>query len=122
MVIAIKTIFILAILAALCLATSGCTTAKPALTVEGINDTDRLGLTTGCYSTISGVVRNNGNATANDVTVNCSTTQDGAIIGTESKSIGSASQGTERSFSMDVDTDCLKGEVTYKCSADCGNC
>lgn len=100
---------------------SGCLSA-PKLMVEGVNGSDHFGITTGCYTTVSGTIKNGGNATAEDVTLFCSTMQEGAVFDTQSTGIGSIKAGSDRLFSMDLDTDCFKGTVSYECTVDCGNC
>jgi hypothetical protein len=100
---------------------SGCISG-PSLVVENVQGEDNLGLTQGCYSTISGNVKNNGNATAQGVIITCSTTQQGGVIGTQNKDLGSINSGSSVPFTVDVDTDCLKGDVTYNCITNCENC
>lgn len=109
------------LLASAALLLGGCISA-PNLSVEGVNGADHFGITTGCYTTVSGTVKNRGNASAEDVTVFCSTMQEGTIIDTQNKGIGSIKADSERLFSIDLDTDCFKGAVSYECTADCSNC
>ena len=92
---------------------AGCTGAS--LSVENVTGNDTFGLSQGCYSTISGYVKNSGMGAADSATVTCSTEQEGAVFATNSKDIGAVGAGSEVPFSMDVDTDCFKGDVTYKC-------
>jgi len=111
---------ILAILFIFAVMLSGCT--GPSLTVEEVSGNDQFGLSQGCYSTVSGQVKNNGGATAQEITVTCSTTQQGNIIATNNINVGSINTDSQIPFSIDVDTDCLKGNVTYSCVANCSNC
>jgi len=91
---------------------------EPDLSIEGVTGHDEWSLnpSTGCYSTVSGYVKNSGTGKAEDVRVTCSTSQDGSLMYTNSKNIGSVNPDSMVPFSMDVDTDCLKGSVSYDCT------
>ncbi len=99
---------------------AGCIGSKPKLVTEGVQGADKVWLT-GCYSTVSGFIKNTGSADAEEVTITCTATQ-GGTVNSNSISTGALSKGSQVPFSVDVDTDCLGGTVTYSCTASCTNC
>jgi len=68
------------------------------------------------------VIVGGGGTGAEGATVSCSTIQQGAVFGSESKNIGAIGAESSAAFSVDVDTDCLKGDVSFECAVSCGNC
>ncbi len=114
-----KKIFYLMIVGILLLG-FGCIGAKPKLVTEGVQGKGEIWLT-GCYSTVTGYVKNTGSADAEDVSITCTATQGGTIT-SNSISTGALSKGSQVPFSVDVDTDCFGGEATYSCTASCTNC
>ena len=94
---------------------------KPVLVLEGVSGEDKIWLS-GCYGQVSGYIKNTGNTDAENVEITCTAKQEGATVGNTTKNIGALSTGSQVPFSIEVDTDCLKGAVTYSCNAKCNNC
>lgn len=80
-----------------------------------------LGLTKGFYGRFTGTIYNRGDASAQNVVVNCMVKRSGSIIGSEQQFVGDISAGSSRSFAMDVDFGGNK-EASGYCTADCTNC
>ena len=100
---------------------SGCV-SSPELKLENLNKEDKIWITEGCYSEISGNARNKGNIDAENVVVSCSTIQQNSVFDVKSKNIGLIKADSSVVFSIDVDTDCFKGEIEFECSVSCDNC
>lgn len=100
---------------------SGCISSA-SVKVENVSGTGHFWIPQGCYSTVYGIIKNDSAVDADDVTVSCTTTQQGEEFGRASKNIGSISAGSKVNFSVEADTDCMMGEVIYNCTAGCGNC
>ena len=80
-----------------------------------------IGLSKGYYGLVNGVVVNSGDATANDVRIECYVKRDGRVIGSEDRYLGSLSAGQSQLFEMEVDFSGSKESNGY-CTATCSNC
>ncbi|MBU2099937.1 hypothetical protein KKG83_00035 [Candidatus Micrarchaeota archaeon] len=99
----------------------GCV-GSPELKIDNTEKEDKIWITEGCYSEISGNIRNKSSIDAEEVVVSCSAIQQNSVFDSKSKNIGLIKADSSVVFSVDVDTDCLKGEVEFECSVSCNNC
>ncbi len=99
----------------------GCT-GQPNLELEETSSEDNFWFDQGCYTTVSGYVKNFGSETAESVKVSCSTIQEESVFDSKTQSFNSLLADSREDFSLDIDTDCLKGEVTFECTVSCDNC
>lgn len=101
----------------------GCIGPPPApkLSLENVVPTDEYSLS-GCSAKVTGFVKNAGDAKAEGVSLSCFTMQEGAVIDSNTKALEDIAPSTSATFTLNLNTDCLKGQVTYNCSATCKNC